>query len=71
LQLSATEKDKADVMVDLLHSKKLPGLAAAIPERPGLYRVLVGPMAESAINDMKSQLKAGGFPGDQALKRVF
>jgi hypothetical protein len=71
LQLSATEKDKAEVMVDLLHSKKLPGMAAAIAERPGLYRVLVGPLSDSAINDMKAQLKAGGFPGDQAIKRVF
>ena len=71
LQLSATDKDKADVMVDLLRSKKLPGIAAMIPENPRMYRVLVGPMSESAINDMKSQLKAGGFPGDQAIKRVF
>ncbi len=39
LQLSATDKDKADVMVDLLRSKKLPGLAAMVPENPKLYRV--------------------------------
>ncbi len=71
LQLSATDKDKADVMVDLLRRKNLPGMAAMVPENPRLYRVLVGPMAESGINDMKSQLKAGGFPGDQAIKRVF
>jgi hypothetical protein len=71
LQLSATDKDKADLMVDLLRSKKLPGMAAAIPEKAGLYRVLVGPLSESAIPDMKAQLKAGGFPGDQAIKRVF
>ncbi|MEO5925279.1 MAG: SPOR domain-containing protein [Bryobacteraceae bacterium] len=71
LQISATDKDKAEVMVDLLRSKKLPGMAAAIAERPGLYRVLVGPLTDSAIDGMKAQLKAGGFPGDQAIKRVF
>lgn len=71
LQLSATDKDKADVMVDLLRRKNLPGTAAAVPERPGLYRVLVGPLAETALPNMKAQLKANGFPGDQAIRRVF
>jgi cytoskeletal protein RodZ len=71
LQISATDKDKADVMVDMLRSKNLPGMASPVAERPGLYRVLVGPIAETAIPDMKTQLKANGFPGDQALRRVF
>jgi hypothetical protein len=71
LQLSATEKDKAEVMVDLLRRRNLPGFAAAIPDRPGLYRVLVGPLADTGINDMKAQLKAGGFPADQAIRRQF
>jgi len=71
LQLSATDKDKADVMVDLLRRKNLPGIAASISERPGLYRVLVGPVAENALPDMKAKLKANGFPADQAMRRVF
>ncbi len=71
LQLSATEKPKADAMVDLLRRKNLPGTAAAIADKPGLYRVLVGPLAENALADMKAQLKANGFPADQAIRRVF
>ena len=71
LQLSATEKPKADAMVDLLRRKNLPGTAAPIAEKPGLYRVLVGPLAENALADMKAQLKANGFPADQAIRRVF
>lgn len=71
LQLSATDKDKAEVMVDLLHRKNLPGMASAIAERPGLFRVLVGPLAEGALADMKAKLQANGFPGDQAIRRVF
>lgn len=71
LQLSATDKDKADVMVDLLRRKSFPGMAAAVAERPGLYRVLVGPIAENGLNDMKARLKAGGFPSDEAIRRVF
>ncbi len=71
LQLSATERDKADAMVDLLKRRNLPGFAAAIPDRPGLFRVLVGPLADSGIADMKAQLKAGGFPADEAIRRQF
>jgi hypothetical protein len=71
LQLSATDKDKADTMVDLLRSRSLPGMAAPIPDKPGLFRVLVGPMAESGVQDMRTKLKSAGFPADQAIKRTF
>lgn len=71
LQLSATDKVKAETMVDLLRSRSLPGMAAPITDRPGLYRVLVGPMAESGVQDMRSKLKAAGFPADQAINRTF
>jgi cell division septation protein DedD len=71
LQLSATDKDKADVMVDLLRAKKFSSMTAAVPERPGLYRVLVGPLAETALEATKAQLDAAGFPGNQAIRRVF
>jgi cell division septation protein DedD len=71
LQLSATDQDKAGIMADLLRSKNLPGFAAPIPERPGLYRVLVGPLSENAVQDMRAQLKAHGFPADEAIRRVF
>jgi outer membrane biosynthesis protein TonB len=71
LQLSATDKDKAETMVDLLRSRNLPGMAAPIPDRPGLFRVLVGPLAESAVADMRTKLKSAGFPADQAIKRTF
>lgn len=70
LQLSATEKVKAEVMVDLLRRNNLPGFAAAIPDRP-LFRVLVGPLAETGVNDMKAQLKSKGFPADEAIRRQF
>jgi outer membrane biosynthesis protein TonB len=71
LQLSATDKVKAETMVDLLRGRSLPGMAAPIADRPGLYRVLVGPMAESGVQDMRNKLKAAGFPADQAIKRTF
>ena len=71
LQLSATGKDQSDAMVDLLRRGNFPGFAAAIPDRPGMFRVLVGPLAETGIADMKAQLKKGGFPADEAIRRQF
>jgi hypothetical protein len=71
LQLSATDKDKAEVMVDMLRRKNFAGMAAAVAERPGLFRVLVGPLAETSLSETKARLKADGFPGDQAIRRVF
>jgi cell division septation protein DedD len=71
LQLSATDKDKAETMVDLIRSKSMPAIAAAIADRPNLYRVLVGPLTDATLNDTREQLKANGFPADQAIRRVF
>jgi SPOR domain len=71
LQLSATDKDKAETMVDLIRSKNIPAIAASIADRPNLYRVLVGPLTDSTIADTREQLKANGFPADQAIRRVF
>jgi type IV secretory pathway VirB10-like protein len=71
LQLSATDKDKAEAMVDLLRGKKFSAIAAPVAEKPGLFRVLVGPLAENALTQTKAQLKANSFPGDEAIRRVF
>jgi outer membrane biosynthesis protein TonB len=71
LQLVATAKAEADVMVDLLHQKKFKAVAVEIPEKPGTYRVFVGPLAEGSLNKTKSDLAASGFPGDKAIKKVF
>jgi outer membrane biosynthesis protein TonB len=71
LQISATQKAEADVMVDVLHQKKFNAIAVQIPDKPGLYRVLVGPLAEGSLNQTKSDLQSSGFPGDKAIKKVF
>ncbi|HVO98999.1 MAG TPA: SPOR domain-containing protein [Bryobacteraceae bacterium] len=71
LQLVATAKAEADVMVDVLHQKKFKAVAAEIPEKPGLYRVLVGPLADGTVSKTKADLTASGFPGDKAIKKVF
>jgi outer membrane biosynthesis protein TonB len=71
LQLAATTKREADIMVDVLRQKKFGALAAEIPEKPGLFRVLVGPMQEAQVNKTKTDLQSAGFPGDKSIKRSF
>jgi cell division septation protein DedD len=71
LQLVATAKAEADVMVDVLHQKKFKAIAVQIPEKPELYRVLVGPLADGTLNKVKSDLQSSGFPGDKAIKKVY
>jgi len=71
LQLVATAKAEADVMVDVLHQKKFKAMAVEIPEKPGLFRVLVGPLADGSLNKTKSDLQSSGFPGDKAIKKVY
>jgi cell division septation protein DedD len=71
LQLVATAKAEADVMVDVLRQKSFKAIAVQIPEKPELYRVLVGPLADGTLNKMKSDLQSAGFPGDKAIKKVY
>jgi hypothetical protein len=71
LQLSATDRDSAEGMADLLRSKSFSAIAAQIPERPELYRVLVGPLNEGDIAKTRTNLKASSFPADEAVRRVF
>jgi len=71
LQLAATAKTEADVMVDVLHQKRFKAIAVEIPEKPGVFRVLVGPLADGTLNKTKSDLTSSGFPGDKAIKKVY
>jgi cell division septation protein DedD len=72
LQLSATTlKAEADTMVDVLRNKSFPALTAEIPERPGTYRVLVGPLADADVNKTRAALQDASFPGKDAIKKTF
>jgi len=71
LQLSAIDRDKAEIMVELLRKKSFPAIAAEIPEKPGVFRVLVGPIPDAAINKVRSDLQNASFPGKEAVKRTF
>jgi len=71
LQLVATAKAEADVMVDVLHQKQFKAIAVEIPEKPGLFRVLVGPLPDGNLNKVKTDLTSAGFPGDKAIRKVY
>ena len=71
LQLSAIDHDKAELMVEMLRKKNFPAIAAEIPEKPGVFRVLVGPIADADVNKTRADLQDGGFAGKEAVKRTF
>jgi cell division septation protein DedD len=71
LQLSATNHDAAEIMVELLRKKKFPALSVERPEKPGSFRVLVGPISDADLNKTRADLDAASFPGKDAIKRTF
>lgn len=71
LQLAATSKREADIMVDVLRQKNFKSMAAEIPEKEGTFRVLVGPVTDSTANKTRADLTAAGFPGNAAIRRTF
>jgi cell division septation protein DedD len=71
LQLAATSQHEADIMVDVLRKKKFRAMATEIEEKPGTFRVLVGPITESTANKMRADLQGEGFPGNAAIRRTF
>ena len=71
LQLAATSKREADVLVDVLRQKGFKAINAEIAEKPGTWRVLVGPVPEGGSNALRSDLQKSGFPGNAAIPRTF
>ena len=72
MQLSATtQKLEAEVMVDVLRKKDFPAIVAEIPEKPGTFRVLVGPLADAEVNKTRADLQNASFPGKDAIKKTF
>ena len=71
LQLVATAKAEADVMVDVLRKKGFKARNAEIPEKPGTFRVLVGPLEDGSTTKIRADLQSAGFPGDKAIKKTF
>lgn len=71
LQLAATSRHEAEIMVDVLRKKGFRSLIAEIEERPGTFRVLVGPVVDNTTNKIRADLQSAGFPGNAAIRRTF
>ena len=71
LQLVATTKHDADAYVEVLRKNSFPALDAQVPEKPGLFRVLVGPVAPGDLNKMKALLQDKGIQASAAIPKTF
>jgi cell division septation protein DedD len=72
LQLVATQKPEAELYVDVLGKKGFHAIYTSIPEKPGTYRILVGPLKDSAaISQARTDLDKAGFPGIKAIVRKY
>lgn len=69
LQLLATNKHDADAYVDRLRKENFVALDIENPDKPGSFRVLVGPLAPGDVNKVKVELQAKGFPADAFRKK--
>jgi DedD protein len=71
LQLAATTKHEAELEVDVLRRKNFRAMTMEVPEKPGTFRVLVGPIADGGLNKARDDLQDAGFPGKSAIVRRF
>jgi DedD protein len=71
LQLAATTQHEAEALVEVLRKNSFKAMIQEVPEKPGLHRVLVGPMSDAEVNKMRADLQGKGFPGNAAIKRTF
>jgi cell division septation protein DedD len=71
LQLAATTKREAELEVDVLRRKNFRAMTMEVPEKPGTFRVLVGPISDGGVNKTRDDLQAAGFPGRDAIIRKF
>ena len=71
LQLVATTKHDADAMVEVLRKNNFQAIDNEVADKPGLFRVLVGPVSPADYNKLKADLQAKGFEGNRAFKKQF
>jgi hypothetical protein len=69
LQLAAVPEH--EVLMERLSKNGFHAVALEIPAKPGLYRVLVGPLEKSELAQIRTELENQGLPGNSAIPRVF
>ncbi|HLH44202.1 MAG TPA: SPOR domain-containing protein [Bryobacteraceae bacterium] len=71
LQLAATTRHEAELEVEVLRRKDFHATSMEVPEKPGLFRVLVGPIADGGLSQARADLQDAGFPGKSAIVKRF
>jgi cell division septation protein DedD len=71
LQLVATAKGQADDLVEVLRKNGFRALNYEVPEKPGLFRVLVGPIKDGEMNKLRADLQGKGFQGREAIPKKY
>ncbi|MBK5290556.1 MAG: hypothetical protein JJE04_02545 [Acidobacteriia bacterium] len=71
LQLVTAAKSRSVAIIATLRNDGFPVVASDVPEKPGLHRVLIGPLHDGEVDKTRADLKSKGFPGDSAIKRTF
>jgi outer membrane biosynthesis protein TonB len=69
LQVQALPTEQAALVADVMRKKGFATVTEAVPNRPALTRILVGPVDPAAAPDMKTKLEDAGFKGKQAILR--
>ncbi len=72
LQVAAVARAEAELFVDVLSKKGFHSLFAPVPEKAGMFRVLVGPFKDAgSIAQARTDLQKAGFKGFDALVRKY
>ncbi len=72
LQVAAVFKTEAELFVDVLAKKGFRAVYTPVPDKPAIFRVLVGPFQDTgAIAQARADLNKAGFKGFEALLRKY
>ena len=71
LQVQALPTEQAALVIEVLRKKGFTAATESVPNKPGLTRILVGPIEAGTANDVKDRLDQAGFKGKQAMLRKF
>jgi hypothetical protein len=71
LQLAAIPKQEAGLEVEVLRKKNFKAVLMEVPEKPGTFRVLVGPIGDAGVTKTREDLQNAGFPGKIAIVKRF
>ena len=71
LQIAAVGREDAELEVEVLRKKNFKAVLMEVPEKPGTFRVLVGPVGDGGVNKAREDLQDAGFPGKIAIVKKF